>query len=157
MSESVEAILARLGHSLPTQPPSPAGAYKAAVAHGDHLYISGQFPLRDGAMVWKGRVGDTLSVEEGRQAAALAAVNVLAQINRALGGFERLATLLRVDGYIASAPDCFDQPKVLDGASELFAAALGPKAGHARTAFAVTHLPLFAPIELVVTAAIEPA
>jgi enamine deaminase RidA (YjgF/YER057c/UK114 family) len=151
MTDAVRQRLAELGLALPAAP-QPLGAYRAAVQSGALVFLSGQLPIRGGAMRYRGAVGAALTVEQGRAAAELCALNALAQLDRHLGGFARLRMLVRVDGYVASAPGFVGQPQVLDGASELFARVLGDRAGHARTAFAVPQLPADAAVELVVIA-----
>lgn len=151
---SIEAKLAELGLSLPSAP-QPLGQYTAASQAGSLLFISGQLPLRDGRVVWQGRVGAELTVDQGRQAAELAALNVLAQIRQHAGGFDRLDHIVRVEGYVASAPGFLDQPAVLDGASGLFARVLGDKAGHARTASSVAQQPGNAAVILVAIAQLK--
>ncbi|MGO4809787.1 RidA family protein [Cupriavidus sp. 2MCAB6] len=153
---SVESKLADLGLALP-QPPQPLGSYTATSEAGDLLFISGQLPLREGRVIFQGRVGEVLTVEQGKQAAELAALNVLAQIRHYLGGFERLDHIVRVEGHVSSAEGYFDQPAVINGASDLFAAVLGEKAGHARSAFSHNQLPANAAVVLVVIAKIRPA
>ncbi|MGU7769112.1 RidA family protein [Burkholderia sp. MR1-5-21] len=153
---TVQRKLAELGYTLPA-PPQPMGNYTAASEAGDLLFISGQVPLADGIMAYAGRVGEQLSVEEGQLAARLAALNVLAQIDRHLGGFDRLHHIVRVEGHVSSADGFHRQPAVLDGASDLFAAVLGDKAGHARSAFSHNQLPGNAAVEIVVIAQILPA
>lgn len=148
---SVESKLAARGLKLPP-PPQPLGSYTAVSRAGDLLFISGQLPLQDGKVVWQGQVGKDLTVEQGKQAAQLAALNVLAQIDAHLGGFERLDHIVRLEGYVSSAPGSFDQPAVLDGASDLFADVLGEKAGHARAAYAPAQQPGNAAVVLVVIA-----
>ena len=135
-------------------PPDPVGAYRACVVHAGIGYLSGQFPLADGRLRFPGRVGAELTATEGREAARLAALNVLAQLARSLGDTGRLVTLLRVDGVVASAPGFLAQPAVLDGASELLRQVLGDAGEHARSAIAVERLPLDAAVELVVTFAV---
>jgi enamine deaminase RidA (YjgF/YER057c/UK114 family) len=147
--DPIDRRLAELGIELPPAP-QPLGAYRAVVQTGSLLFLSGQLPIRDGAVKYKGRVGVELTVAEGRAAAEMAALNALVQIRNFLGGFGRLKQIVRVEGYVACAADFHDQPKVLDAASELFARLLGERAGHARTAFAVEHLPANAAVELVV-------
>ncbi len=151
---SVEDRLARLGLQLP-EAPRAAGSYRPAMISGGLLFISGQIPMLDGAVKYRGRVGAELSEAEGGEAARLAALNVLAQIKAALSGFERLVSLMRVEGHVSSAPGWFEQPRVLDYASNLFEAALGAKASHARAALAAAQLPLNAAVELVVIAAVR--
>lgn len=139
-------------------PPKAVGAYAPLVIRRGIGFVSGQFPMRDGRLVHRGRVGAELSVEEGRDASRVAGLNVLAQIASATNEFADLDGLLRLDGYVASADDSVDQPEVLDAASRLFVETLGQDQGrHARTAFAVPHLPLDAPVELVATFAVRAA
>ena len=151
---SVEQRLAKLGFELP-EAPRALGSYRPAVLAGGLLFISGQLPISNGKLAYIGRVGAELSEADGRAAAQLAALNVLAQIRAALGGFDRLLTLLRVEGHVSSAPGYFDQPRVIDAASELFSEVLGDKGAHSRAAFAPPALPRNAAIELVVIAAVE--
>lgn len=153
---SIEHKLADLGLELPA-PPQPLGNYTAVSEAGDLLFISGQVPLSEGKIAYTGRVGEQLTLEEGQRAARLTALNVLAQIARHLGGFERLHHIVRVEGHVSSADGFHGQPAVLDGASDLFAAVLGDKAGHARSAFSHSQLPGDAAVELVVIAQIRPA
>lgn len=153
---SVEARLKELGLTLPSAP-QPLGSYTAVSEAGNLLFISGQVPLADGKLLWTGRVGDTLTVEEGKQAARQTALNVLAQIKRHLGGFERLHHIVRVEGHVSCVDGFYDQPAVLDAASELFVDVLGEKAGHARSAFSHSQLPANATVILVVIAQILPA
>ena len=152
---SVESKLAELGLELPPAP-KPVGNYAATVRAGSFLFVSGQFPIDSGAWRYVGRVGAELSDAEGYAAARLAALNVLAQIRAALGGFERLEQLARVEGHIASAPGWNSAPKVLDGASDLFVAILGERGRHTRTVFTPSSLPLNLAVELVVIASIKP-
>jgi enamine deaminase RidA (YjgF/YER057c/UK114 family) len=152
---SVEARLAELGLELPLAP-KPAGNYEATVRAGSLLFMSGQFPIENGAGRYVGRVGAELSDAEGYSAARLAALNVLAQIRAALGGFDRLDQLVRVEGHIAGAPGWNNAPKVLDGASDLFVAVLGERGRHTRTAFTPASLPLNLAVELVVIVSIKP-
>ncbi|SAL32933.1 RidA family protein [Caballeronia humi] len=152
---SVETRLAARGLALP-EPPKPLGRYTATSEAGDLLFVSGQLPLRDGRVAFQGRVGEDVSVEEGRQAAEIAALNVLAQIHAHLGGFDRLEHIVRVEGHVASADGNFEQPAVIDGASDLFADVLESKAGHARSAFSHRQLPANASVVLVVIAKIRP-
>jgi enamine deaminase RidA (YjgF/YER057c/UK114 family) len=111
----------------------------------------------DGVLKYPGRVGAELSEAAGGEAAQLAALNVLAQIKAVLGGFNRLVSLVRVEGYVSSAPGWTSQPSVLDHASHLFAAVLGDRGFHARSALALPQLPLNASVELVVTAHVKAA
>ena len=150
-AHEIDLRLAQLGIALP-EPPAAAGAYRPVVCRGGFGFVSGQFPFRQGALAYTGRVGAELMPEQGRESAAIAALNTLAQIRAALGGWQRFGGLCRVEGHVASSPEFVKQPAVLDGASELFVRVLGPQLGaHARTAFHAARLPLDAPVELVVT------
>jgi enamine deaminase RidA (YjgF/YER057c/UK114 family) len=148
--------LEELGLKLPAAP-KPVGNYAAVVRSGDLLFISGQLPIENGELRYVGRVGAELTEQQGYAAAQLAALNVLAQIEAALGGFDRLAQLVRVEGHVASAPDWQDAPKVLDGASDLFFRVLGEKGQHTRSAFCPARLPKNVAVELVVIAAVNPS
>lgn len=151
---AVKERLRALGLELP-KPSAPAGSYEPYRLDRGVGWLAAQLPSRDGHTVMHGRVGAELTLEQGREAARLAALSALARIEQSLGGFERLRDLLRVDGHVASADGFFEQPKVLDGASELFLAALGDRGRHARTAFAPPRLPLDNSIELAITFAYE--
>jgi enamine deaminase RidA (YjgF/YER057c/UK114 family) len=142
--------LAARGWQLP-RPAPPAGRYDPFRLDRGVGYLAAQHPARDGHHVMQGRVGRELDLAQGKEAAALAALVVLARIREALGGFEKLRGLLRVDGYVASAEDFLQQPAVLDGASDVFDVALGERGRHARTAFAMPRLPLDNSVKLVVT------
>lgn len=155
MHADVEERLAALGLALP-DPPAPAGNYRPGVVRGGLGWLSGQFPLHEGRPLVTGVLGRNLTLEQGRLAARTAGLNALAQIKRLLGSFDRLEGLLRVEGFVASEPGWSLQPAVLDGASDLFMAALGAERGaHARSAVSVPFLPLDLPIELVVTFAVR--
>jgi len=147
----VDRRLTALNLKLPT-PPQPAGQYRATITSDKLVFLSGQFPFVGGMMAYCGSVGRDLSLEQGRDAARLAALNVLAHLRSISSGWQNFGELVRVDGYVSSAPGFYEQPKVLDGASTLFADVLGDRAGHVRTAFSVSQLPLNASIELAVIA-----
>lgn len=153
---SVKERLAARGLTLPN-PPLPLGSYTAVSQADDLLFISGQLPLLDGKVVYQGAVGSELTLDEGKKAAELAALNVLAQIDKYLGGFERLDHIVRVEGHITSASGWLQQPAVLDGASDLFADVLGEKAGHARAAVSVAQQPGNAAVILIVIAQVKTA
>lgn len=141
---------------IPEHVPQPLGRYVAVRRAGAFGFVSGQFPIRDGRLVWRGAVGDTLTPKEGREAATLAALNALGQVRAATAAEWPRVRLVRLEGYVASAPGFLEQPAVLDGASEAFVALLGDRGLHARTAFAVPRLPSDAPVELVLTFFIDP-
>jgi enamine deaminase RidA (YjgF/YER057c/UK114 family) len=141
---------------IPDQVPVPLGNYVAVTHAGGLGFVSGQFPMRQGRLAWTGRVGETLSVSQGRQAAVMAALNALGQIRKACAHAWPRVRLLRLDGYVASAPGFTDQAGVLDGASDVLVELLCERGRHARTAFAVPQLPGDSPIELVLTFFVDP-
>jgi enamine deaminase RidA (YjgF/YER057c/UK114 family) len=151
----VELRLAQLGRRLPAAP-NPIGAYRRGVVQGGIGCLSGQLPLRDGKIIHPGLVGRDVTVAEAQAAARVAALNVLAQLRVLLGSFEPLVGLLRLDGFVASAPDFTAQPAVLDAASMLLVEALGERGMHARSAMGVAVLPMNAAVELVLTFAARP-
>ncbi len=150
---AIEDRLKALGIELPCPPP-PAGNYEPVVIRRSIGYVSGQLPIRNGVLAYSGRVGDELSVEEAMQAAELAAINVLAQIECSSNGWHSFAGLLRMEGYIASVRGFANQPEILDRASRLLVDVLGKRGAHARAAFSVEQLPLNASVELVVSFAV---
>lgn len=148
---TAEEKLAELGLVLP-DPPQPAGAYTRAVRWGELIFVAGQLPLEQGRIRYAGRVGADLNVEEGYAAARLCALNGLSILKAEAGGLERVARILRLGGFVASADGFTDQAKVVNGASELFSTVLGPRGVHARLAVGVSQLPLGAAVELEIIA-----
>ena len=154
MPDFDQTVLGRLderGLSLP-EPSAPAGSYLPAIRSGNLLFLSAQMPVLEGEVVYPGRVGLDLTAEQGYEAAKIAGLNSLARIRAELGSFNKLKQIVRIDGHVASSPDFFDQPAVIDGGSDLFNAVLGERAGHARTAFGPQTLPKNISIELVIIA-----
>jgi len=143
---TIEERLAELGLILP-ETPKPAGAYVPAASAGDLLFVSGQLPLIQGRLRWKGRVGEEVSLEEAKEAAGTAAVNGLSVI-KSMVSLDEVVRIVKVTGYVASAPDFFDQPQVINGASELLEQVFGRAGRHARAAVGVSALPLGAPVEI---------
>jgi len=140
MGMDVEAQLAKLGLSLPGAP-SPAANYVPYTIAKGLLFIAGQAPVREGQYAYTGRVGAEVSVEHAQAAARLCGLNILAQVKAAAGGdWSRVKRCVRICGYVSSAPGFFDQPKVLDGASDLMVHALGDAGKHARSALGVAAL-----------------
>jgi enamine deaminase RidA (YjgF/YER057c/UK114 family) len=148
---SVEEKLQEMGLELP-QPPQPAGSYTRAVRSGKLVFVSGQLPLSQGTIQFAGQVGAELDVEEAALAARLCGLNALAVLKAELGSCQDISRIVRLGGYIASAPGFYGQAAVLNGASDLFATVLGDKGIHARLAVGVSALPLNACIELEVIA-----
>ena len=148
-TEEVLQRLATLSLQLPSSPPPPAGEYVSFRLHAGFGFLAAQTSGYDGRFT--GAIGKALSLEQGRLAAQAAALNALSRIREALSGFDRLVGLLHVAGHVASAPDFFDQPEVLDGASRLFNFVLGERGRHSRTAYAAPQLPKRMAIELEIT------
>lgn len=130
------------------EPPKPLGTYVPAVMAGGMLFLSGMLPVKDGRPAWTGRVGTELSLDEGRQAARLAALNGLAVAQAKLGSLDRIKTVVRVTVYIAGTPDFSDHAAVADGASTLLASVFNETDGHARLAIGASSLPAKMPVEL---------
>jgi hypothetical protein len=154
-TNDVIARLAELGLELPQNPPPPAGDYAAFRLHGGIGFLAAQTSGYDGK--FSGQVGRALTLVQGQEAAQRAALSAMTRIHQALDGFDRLVGLLHVAGHVCSAPDFFDQPEVLDGASRVFNHALGERGRHSRTAYAPTHLPKHIAIELEITFAYREA
>lgn len=146
----VHARLAELGLSLPTVSP-PVAAYVPAVRSGNTVYVSGQLPFVDGALPATGKVGAAVSPERAKELAARCALNALAAID-SLVGLAAVARIVKVTGFVASAPGFNGQPGVINGASELFGEVFGEAGRHARSAVGVAELPLDTPVEVEVIA-----
>jgi enamine deaminase RidA (YjgF/YER057c/UK114 family) len=147
MSGTVEAAIAKLGLTLPAVVP-PLAAYQPAVQSGVYVYTSGQLPMVEGKLPVTGKVGAEVTPEEAKELTRTCALNALAAVKSVIGDLDRIARVVKVVGYIASAPDFTGQPTVLNGASELFVEVLGDKGVHARSAVGVAVLPLDAPVEV---------
>lgn len=147
MTNAIEDRLAGMGLRLPAAS-APAGSYVGCVRTGNLLFVSGQLPFEDGKLTHVGRCGEQFGVEEGQQAARLCALNVLGQAKAALGDLSRIRRVVKVTGFVNSAPDFNDHPKVINGASDLFAEALGEIGKHARAAIGVANLPLGVAVEV---------
>ncbi len=140
------AKLAELGLKLPDVTP-PLAAYVPAVCTGNYVYVSGQLPMAEGKLLATGKVGAEVSAEDAKQLAARCALNGLAALEWIVG-LGNVARIVKVVGFVASAPGFTGQPGVVNGASELFGEVLGEKGKHARSAVGVSELPLGAPVEV---------
>jgi enamine deaminase RidA (YjgF/YER057c/UK114 family) len=148
MAKVVEGKLADLGIILPT-PPAPVANYVGFVRTGNLLVVSGQLCLDlEGKLVAKGKLGAGVSVEDGQRAARSCAINLLAQVKAALGDLDKVVRVIRLGGFINSAPAFVDGPKVMNGASDLMVTAFADKGRHARTTVGVAVLPLDAAVEV---------
>ncbi|MGP9020047.1 RidA family protein [Streptomyces sp. BR1] len=144
---AVEAKLAELGLTLPEVVP-PLAAYQPAVRSGVYVFTAGQLPMVDGKLTLTGKVGAEVTAEEAKDAARICALNALAAVKSVAGDLDRVARVVKVVGFVASASDFTGQPSVINGASELLGAVLGDKGVHARSAVGVAVLPLDAPVEV---------
>ena len=148
MAQTAEGKLKDLGIVLPT-PPSPVANYVGFVRTGALLFVSGQICFgADGKLAAKGKLGDNVSIEDGQKAARACAVNLLAQVKAALGDLDKVVRVVRLGGFINSAPSFVDGPKVMNGASDLMVDVFGDKGRHARTTVGVAALPLDAAVEI---------
>ena len=143
---SIEAKLAELGITLP-EPAAPVAAYVPVVIAGGLAHVSGQLPFVGGALV-KGRLGEDVSLEDGYAAARACGLMILAQVKAALGSLDRVERVVKLGGFVSSTADFTDQPKVVNGASELMALVFGDAGKHARSAVGVPVLPLGAAVEV---------
>ncbi|MFD7429402.1 RidA family protein [Streptomyces sp. NPDC059814] len=147
MAGAVEAKLAELGLALPDVVP-PLASYQPAVQSGVYVYTSGQLPMVDGKLAVTGKVGAEVTPDEAKELAKTCALNALAAVKSVAGDLDRIARVVKVVGFVASAGDFTGQPAVINGASELLGAVLGDKGVHARSAVGVAVLPLDAPVEV---------
>ncbi len=153
--EGVEDRLAGLGIELPPVP-SPVASYIPVVVSGGLAFVAGQIPLASGELLARGKLGAELDAEAGADAARRCAIQALSALRAELGSLDRVRRIVRLTVFVASAPGFTDQPKVANGASDLLGEVFGELGKHARSAVGVTELPLGAPVEVEVTAEIEP-
>jgi enamine deaminase RidA (YjgF/YER057c/UK114 family) len=144
---SPEHRLAALGLTLPTVTP-PLAAYVPAVRTGSYVYTAGQVPVVDGQLLATGKVGAEVGVTEAAALARTCALNALAAAASVAGGLSGIKRIVKVTGFVASAPDFTGQPQVVNGASELLLEVFGEAGRHARSAVGTAVLPLDAPVEI---------
>ena len=142
-----EDRLAQLGLSVP-EVAAPVAVYVPAVRTGSYVYTSGQLPLRDGDLVRTGKVGSDVSPEEAAECAQQCALNALAAVRSVVGDLSAVTRVVKVVGFVASAPGFSGQPQVVNGASHLLGEVFGDVGQHARSAVGVAVLPLDAPVEV---------
>jgi len=143
----IEDKLASLGITLPS-PPAPAGSYVPVVVSHSLAFVAGQIPAEGGQVKFRGKVGRDLSIEAGQQAARLCTINALAQLKAALGSLDRVRRVVKVTGFVNCEPSFVDQPKVINGASDLLVQVFGENGKHARAAVGVSSLPLDCAVEV---------
>jgi enamine deaminase RidA (YjgF/YER057c/UK114 family) len=144
---SPEERLAALGLALPAVTP-PLAAYVPAVRTGAYVYTSGQLPMVDGALQMTGKVGAEVGVAEAAALARICALNALAALASVSGGLSAVVRVVKVTGFVASAPDFTQQAQVINGASELLLEVFGEAGRHARSAVGMAVLPLDTPVEV---------
>ncbi len=147
MSQTIEQKLAELGITLPT-PVAPLANYVPTVRTGNLLFVSGQVSIDGAGKISTGKLGAGLDIDTGRAAARLCAINLLAQTKAAIGDLEKIVRVVKLVGFVNSAPDFVDQPKVMNGCSDLFVEVLGDKGRHARSAVGIAALPFDAAVEV---------
>jgi enamine deaminase RidA (YjgF/YER057c/UK114 family) len=147
MAGEIEARLKALDLVLP-ETRAALGSYVPFLHLGGQLLISGQLPLIEGKVAVAGKLGAEIDLAQGQEAARLCAVNILAQAKEALRDLDRIAQLLRLNGFVNAAPGFADHPKVLNGASDLMVKILGNKGLHTRIAVGCASLPLNAAVEV---------
>ena len=143
----IEKKLRELGITLP-EPPEPVAAYLPTVQVGDLLFLSGTTCYLDGEILYTGRVGEELTLEEGYAAARQTALNLLSVIQAALGDLDRVERVVKLNGYVNSAREFDRQPEVINGASDLLEEVFDERGRHARTALGVSALPFHIPVEI---------
>jgi enamine deaminase RidA (YjgF/YER057c/UK114 family) len=142
-----EERLAALGLTIPDVA-KPVAAYVPAVRTGNYVYTSGQLPMVAGSLAEAGKVGAEITPERAKELAEICALNALAAVRSVVGELSAVVRVVKVVGFVASAPDFTGQPGVINGASELLGRAFGDAGIHARSAVGVAVLPLDAPVEV---------
>lgn len=150
----LEDRLKSMGLALP-EAAQPAFQYVPVTVHNGVAYVSGQLPKVDGEVRTFGKVGAEVSMEEAEEAARVCTLQGLACLVERIGGSDRIEQVLKINGYVASAPGFNAQPRVLDAASYLLVEALGDAGRHARAAVGVAELPRNAPVEIEMTVAVR--
>lgn len=144
----VAARLSELAIELPAAA-APAANYVPYVVTGSLVFVSGQITLSNGQLLYRGRLGDSLSVEDGYQAARLCGLNLIAQLREAcLGELDRVRRVVRLGGFVNCTPEFTDHPKVINGASDLMVEVFGDHGRHARAAVGAPSLPLGVAVEV---------
>jgi len=152
---TAEERLRDLGLELPPAP-APVASYVPVVVSGNLAFVSGQVPMAEGKLLWSGRVGAELDVVAGADAAQRCALQCLAVLRAELGSLDRIRRVVKASVFVASAEGFTEQPKVANGASDLFVAVWGEAGKHARAAVGCPALPLGAPVEVELVVEIEP-
>lgn len=152
----IERKLAELGLRLPAAA-EPAFHYVPVAVQGNTAYVSGQLPKVEGEVRLQGKLGREVTVEQAQEAARICVLQGLACMQQALGSLERIERILKLTGFVASAPGFHQQPRVIDAASHLLTDLFGEAGRHARSAVGVAELPRDAPVEIEFIVALRPA
>lgn len=152
---SFDAKLKALNIELPMAP-KPVANYVPVVRAGDLLFLSGVLPSRDGQLILTGKLGQGITIEQGMEAAKVAALNALAIVRSEVGSLDKVKRIVKMVGHIASAPGFTDQPQVLNGASDLLVQIFGEAGKHARVAVGAAELPRQSPLEIELIVQVTP-
>ena len=147
MSQTIEQKLAEIGITLPT-PTAPLANYVPVVRTGNLLFVSGQVSIDGAGKIMTGKLGADVDIETGRAAARLCAINILAQVKASIGDLDKVVRVVKLVAFVNSLPDFTDQPKVVNGCSDLLVEVLGDKGRHARSAVGIAALPFNAAVEV---------
>ncbi len=146
-SDEVENKILSMQLSLP-KVSAPVANYVSSVRVGNLIFISGQLPMEDGKLKYKGKLGAHASEADGIEAAKLCALNILAHLKAEIGSLDKIKRCVKLTGFVNSTPEFIDHPKIINGASDLIVSILGDKGKHTRAAVGVASLPLGASVEI---------
>jgi len=144
---TVEARLRDLGFELPPPPPA-SGNYVGAIRAGHLVFVSGHGPVKDGELIYRGKLGQDMDIDTAREAAQLVMLNALASLKAEIGNLDKVRRIVKLLGMVNSTPEFVEQPKVIDGASDLLTAAFAGKGQHARSAVGFVSLPYGIAVEI---------
>ena len=154
MSQTPESRIMELGHTLPS-PPQAVGSYIPATQFGNVIVTSGQLPFIGSELMFKGKVGDHLHEDDGSNAASICLLNALAQIKTVIGELSKIKQVIRLEGYVHSAPGFDRQPYVLNAASQMLTDIFGDQGKHTRVALGISEMPLNAAVQLALWVEVE--
>ena len=143
----IEKRLEELSIEIPT-PPNPAGSYIPITTTGNLAFVSGQIPMKNGKVIFEGKVPEKQSLDSAREAAKICIINGLAQLKANLGSLDRITKFVRISGFVNSDSNFVEQPKVINAASDLLVEIFGDKGKHSRIAVGVASLPLNSTVEI---------
>lgn len=143
----IEENLEKLQIVLP-EVATPLGSYRPCVVSGNYIYVSGQLPIKEGELLYKGKVGEDISLEDAIEAARICAINSLAILKNETLDLNKIKKIVKVTGYVASSENFYKQADVINGASNLYFEVFGEKGAHARAAVGVYQLPINSPVEV---------